>query len=55
LIIQGFNLTDGAGNVAAVINLYPNLVSSTWNIQMKVRGTGAGASATYTIYYYAIQ
>jgi hypothetical protein len=34
--------------------LYPNISGSVWRLNIKVRGTGAGTTATYRIYYYAV-
>jgi hypothetical protein len=53
-IIQGFNASTDPANVASVVSLYPSQGATYWVINMTVRGSGAGTSATYTIYYYYI-
>jgi hypothetical protein len=54
LIIQGANCTSGSANVASIIALYPIQNTTYWNVNMTVVASGAGGTATYTIYYYGL-
>jgi hypothetical protein len=55
IFIQGASNTSGAANVGGITALYPtSSPGPNWGIVQKLIGTGAGTTAAYTLYYYAV-